>query len=49
VFRDLIAELKAAEREGRAEDARILNARVNELRMQKAGRPASGMLSLVKE
>ena len=49
VFRNLIAQLKAAEREGRAEDARKLNTQVNELRMQKAGRPSSGMLSLVKE
>ena len=49
VFRDLIAQLKAAEREGRVEDARMLNAQVNELRIQKAGRPATGMLSLVKE
>jgi DNA primase len=49
VFRDLIAQLKAAEREGRVEDARMLNAQVNELRMQKAGRPATGMLSLAKE
>jgi DNA primase len=49
VFRNLIAQLKAAEREGRVEDARMLNAQVNELRMQKAGRPSTGMLSLVKE
>jgi len=49
VFRDLIAQLKAAEREGRVEDARMLNAQVNELRMQKAGRPPTGILSLVKE
>ena len=49
VFRDLITQLKAAEREGRVEDARKLNAHVNELRMQKAGRPSTGMLSLVKE
>lgn len=49
VFRDLIAQLKAAEREGRSADARMLNAQVNELRMQKAGRPSTGMLSLVKE
>jgi DNA primase len=48
VMRDLIAQLKAAEREGRVEDARALNAQVNELRLQKAGRPA-GTLSLVKE
>jgi DNA primase len=49
VFRDLIAQLKAAEREGRVEDARMLNAQVNELRIQKAGRPSTGTLSLVKE
>jgi DNA primase len=49
VLRELIAQLKAAEREGRIEDAHALNARVNELRMQKAGRPAAGILSLVKE
>jgi DNA primase len=49
VFRDLTAQLKAAEREGRVEDARILNAQVNELRIQKAGRPSTGTLSLVKE
>lgn len=48
-LRDLIAQLKAAEREGRIEDAHALNARVNELRIQKAGRPAAGVLSLVKE
>ena len=48
-FRDLTARLKAAEREGRGEDARILNAQVNELSMQKANRPATGILSLVKE
>ncbi len=49
VFRSLIGQLKAAEREGRAEDARRLNTQVNELRMQKSGRPSTGMLSLVKE
>ncbi len=48
VLRDLIVQLKAAEREGRVEDVQALNARVNELRLQKAGRPA-GTLSLVKE
>ena len=48
VLRELIGQLKAAEREGRIEDARALNAQVNELRSQKAGRPA-GTLSLVKE
>jgi DNA primase len=49
MFRDLIIQLKAAEREGRADDARRLNAQANELRIQKAGRPSIGMLSLVKE
>ncbi|HEX6531914.1 MAG TPA: DNA primase [Nitrospira sp.] len=48
VLRDLIGQLKAAEREGRVEEARALNAQVNELRSQKAGRPV-GTLSLVKE
>jgi DNA primase len=49
VLRDLIVQLRAAEREGRVEDARMLNAQVNELRMLKAGRSSTGMLSLVKE
>jgi len=49
VLRELIAQLKAAERDGRLEEARTLNAQVNELRMQKAGRPAAPVLSLVKE
>ncbi|HKC93679.1 MAG TPA: DNA primase [Nitrospira sp.] len=48
VLRGLIAQLKTAEREGRTEDAQALNARVNELLLQKAGRPAP-VLSLVKE
>jgi DNA primase len=48
ILRDLIVQLKAAEREGRLDDAQVLNARVNELRLQKAGRPAAGLLSLVK-
>ena len=49
VLREVIAQLKEAEREGRLEDVRSLNARVNELQMQKAGRPSAGSLSLVKE
>lgn len=48
-LREKIAQLKAAERDGRAEDARMLNVQVNELRMHKAGRPPAGMLSFVKE
>lgn len=49
VLRDLISQLKAAEREGRTEDAQALNARVNELRMLKAGQPGGPSLSFVKE
>jgi DNA primase len=41
MFRELIAQLKTAEREGRLEDVRILNAQVNELRIRKAGAQAS--------
>ncbi len=37
VLRELIEKLKAAEREGRGEDARLLNVQVNELRQRKAG------------
>ena len=47
MLRDLIMQLKTAEREGRIEDVRVLNGRVNEMRLQKAGRPL-GVLSLVK-
>jgi DNA primase len=47
MLRDLITQLKTAEREGRIEDVRVLNGRVNEMRLQKAGRPL-GVLSLVK-
>lgn len=49
ILRDLIAQLKTAEREGRVEDARTLNMQVNELRMRKAGTPTAGVVSLVKE
>jgi DNA primase len=48
-LRDLIAQLKTAEREGRVDDARMLNMQVNELRMRKAGTPTAGVVSLVKE
>lgn len=34
---ELIVQLRAAEREGRADDARRLNAQVNDLRLRKAG------------
>jgi DNA primase len=49
VMRELIARLKTAEREGRADDARMLNMQINEVRMRKAGTPTSGVVSLVKE
>lgn len=49
VMRELIARLKTAEREGRMEDARLLNMQINEVRMRKAGTPTAGVVSLVKE
>ncbi len=49
VMRDLIGQLKTAEREGRWDDARTLNVQVNELQMRKAGTPTAGVVSLVKE
>jgi DNA primase len=49
VLRDLIGRLKAAEREGRADDVRQLNVQINELRIRKAAVPAAGAVSLVKE
>ncbi|HEV8540486.1 MAG TPA: DNA primase [Nitrospiraceae bacterium] len=45
-MRELIVKLRAAEQEGRVEEARLLNAQVNELRMSKAGlSPAAGQSS----
>ena len=38
-MRELIFKLRAAEQGGRTEEARLLNAQVNELRMNKAGLP----------
>ncbi|MGC4099652.1 MAG: DNA primase [Nitrospira sp.] len=49
VLRELIARLKTAEREGRTDDARMLNMQINEVRMRKAGTPTAGVVSLVKE
>ena len=49
VIRELIARLKTAEREGRMDDARMLNMQINEVRMRKAGTPTAGVVSLVKE
>jgi DNA primase len=48
-MRELIARLKTAEREGRMDDARLLNMQINEVRMRKAGTPTAGVVSLVKE
>jgi DNA primase len=47
--RDLIAKLKVAERAGRWEEARALNRQINEWRIRKAGVPAAGAVSMVKE
>ncbi len=50
VLRELIEKLKAAEREGRGEDARQLNVQVNELRQKKAGGSVGpALVSAVKE
>jgi DNA primase len=49
VLRELIAQLKTAEREERWDDARTINMQVNALRMRKAGTPTAGVVSLVKE
>jgi DNA primase len=49
VLRELIARLKTAEREGRMDEARMLNMQINEVRMRKAGTPTAGVVSLVKE
>lgn len=43
VLKGLIAKLRAAERDGRDEDARCLNRQVNELRMKKAGFSTSAL------
>jgi len=48
-LRDLIAKLKTAEREGRADEVRLLNVQINEVRMRKAGMQTAGVVSLVKE
>lgn len=48
-LRELIAGLKTAEREGRVDDARLLNVKINEVRMRKAGTQTAGVVSLVKE
>lgn len=47
--RDLIAQLKVAERAGRWEEARALNRQINEWRIRKTGASAAGAVSLVKE
>lgn len=49
VLRELIVKLKTAEREGRMDEARLLNMQINQVRMRKAGTPTAGMVLLVKE
>lgn len=49
VMRELIVRLKTAEREGRMDEAHLLNVQINEVRMRKAGTPTAGVVSLVKE
>lgn len=49
VLRELIVRLKTAEREGRMDEARLLNMQINDVRMRKAGTPTAGVISLVKE
>ena len=49
VLRDLIGRLKAAERAGQVEEARMLNVEINEWRIRKAGVVHAGAVSLVKE
>jgi DNA primase len=48
-LRDLIERLKAAEREGRVDEAGTLNVQINEVRMRKAGTLSAGVVTLVKE
>ena len=49
-LRELIEKLKTAEREGRGEDARLLNVQVNELRQRKAGGSVGpALVSVAKE
>ncbi|MBK9307549.1 MAG: DNA primase [Nitrospira sp.] len=48
-MRELIARMKAAEREGRADEVGVLNMQINAIRMRKAGMPTAAIVSLVKE
>ncbi|NGZ98891.1 MAG: DNA primase, partial [Nitrospira sp. WS110] len=48
-MRELITRMKAAEREGRADEVGVLNMEINAIRMRKAGVPTAGIVSLVKE
>ncbi len=47
MLRELIVRLKSAEREGRVDDAHMLNLQINEVRMRKAGTPTAGVVSVV--
>ncbi|MBX3318407.1 MAG: DNA primase [Nitrospira sp.] len=48
-MRELITRMKAAEREGRADEVGVLNMKINAIRMRKAGMPTAAIVSLVKE
>ena len=48
-MRELITRMKAAEREGRADEVGALNMQINAIRMRKAGMPTAAIVSLVKE
>ena len=48
-MRELITRMKAAEREGRADEVGVLNMQINAIRMRKAGMPTAAIVSLVKE
>ncbi|GKS65692.1 DNA primase [Nitrospira sp.] len=48
-MRELIARMKTAEREGRADEVGVLNMEINAIRMRKAGMPTAAIVSLVKE
>jgi DNA primase len=48
-MRELIARMKTAEREGRADEVGVLNMEINAIRMRKAGMSTAAIVSLVKE
>ena len=48
-MRELIARMKTAEREGRADEVGVLNMEINAIRMRKARMPTAAIVSQVKE